>query len=468
MIKETKEYIIKNNMIKQNDTVIAAVSGGADSVCLLVVLDELRKDLQFKLEAVHVEHGIRGDESKCDAEYVKNLCREKNIECHVYNVDVPAFSKKSGLGLEEAARILRYNVFEDIAVKKGASVAVAHHEEDNAETVLFQMIRGSGMRGLGGIRPVSSKNNVTYIRPLLPVSRADIEKFLEKKGIGYVTDSTNSDVEYSRNRIRHEVIPVLRKINKRAVEHISAAAQNQSLMWDYIESQISEAKDRVLKIENDRTFIDIDGFMKMHPALKSELAKEAICIAAGRRKDIGSVHVSSLIELMDMQTGRKINLPYDLTARRSYNKIILSKNKPVQNDGQLSYEIDKRKCRERTVELIVENGIIRFELLKFNGKMNEIPKKSYTKWLDYDKIKNSFVVRKRMAGDYMIIDDMGHHKKLKEYFVNQKVPAEQRNNMWLIAEDNEILAILGDRSGNSALVSSDTKEVLQITFDGGK
>lgn len=468
MIKETKEYIIKNNMIKQNDTVIAAVSGGADSVCLLVVLDELRQDLRFKLEAVHVEHGIRGDESKSDAEYVKNLCRSINIECHVYNVDVPAFAQKSGMGLEEAARVLRYNVFEDIAVRKKASVAVAHHQEDNAETVLFQMIRGSGMRGLGGIRPVSSKKNVTYIRPLLPVSRSDIENFLEKKDIRYVTDSTNSDVEYSRNRIRHEVMPVLRKINKRAVEHISSAAQNQSLMWDYIESQISAAKDAALKIENDSVTIDIDEFMKLHPALKSELAKEAICIAAGRRKDIGSIHVSSLIELIDMQTGRKINLPYDLTARKSYDKIILSKNKPVQNDGRSSYEIDKTKCRERPVELIVENGVIIFEILGFNGKMNEIPKKSCTKWLDYDKIKNGFVVRKRMAGDYIIIDDMGHRKKLKEYFVNQKIPAEQRNNMWLIAEDNEIIAILGDRSGNSALVSSDTKEVLQITFYGGR
>ena len=238
-------------MIKNHSTVLVALSGGADSVCLLLVLNEIKRqcadELDFALEAVHVEHGIRGAESREDARFASDLCERLNIPCHVHSVDVPQYAASHGLGLEEAARILRYEAFEkevarilryeafeeeagrypcEIAYaadqKRGNSrqvvVAVAHHMEDNAETVLFQMLRGSGAKGLAGMHPVSVKNGVTYIRPLLSATRAQIEEYLKENGQAFVTDATNTDTAYSRNKLRHDVFPLLLQINDMAIE----------------------------------------------------------------------------------------------------------------------------------------------------------------------------------------------------------------------------------------------------------
>ena len=204
MIRRTKDYILENKMINNHSTVLVALSGGADSVCLLLVLNEIKRqcadELDFALEAVHVEHGIRGAESREDARFASDLCERLNIPCHVHSVDVPQYAKSHGLGLEEAARILRYEAFEkEVATayaadqKQGNSrqvvVAVAHHMEDNAETVLFQMLRGSGAKGLSGMHPVSVKNGVTYIRPLLSATRAQIEEYLKENGQAFITQS---------------------------------------------------------------------------------------------------------------------------------------------------------------------------------------------------------------------------------------------------------------------------------------
>ena len=200
MIRRTKDYILENKMINNHSTVLVALSGGADSVCLLLLLNEIKRqcadELDFALEAVHVEHGIRGAESREDERFASDLCERLNIPCHVHSVDVPQYAKSHGLGLEEAARILRYEAFEEEAGRypcepANASdpnqdnrgqvvVAVAHHMEDNAETVLFQMLRGSGAKGLSGMHPVSVKNGVTYIRPLLSATRAQIEEYLKE------------------------------------------------------------------------------------------------------------------------------------------------------------------------------------------------------------------------------------------------------------------------------------------------
>ena len=249
MIRRTKEYILENKMIKNHSTVLVALSGGADSVCLLLVLNEIKRqcanELDFALEAVHVEHGIRGAESREDARFASDLCERLNIPCHVHSVDVPQYAKSHGLGLEEAARILRYEAFEKEVARilryeafeeeagrypcetadasdqkqgnsRQAVVAVAHHMEDNAETVLFQMLRGSGAKGLAGMHPVSVKNGVTYIRPLLSATRAQIEEYLMENGQAFVTDATNTDTAYSRNKLRHDVFPLLLQENHSA------------------------------------------------------------------------------------------------------------------------------------------------------------------------------------------------------------------------------------------------------------
>ena len=504
-------------MISSGERVIAAVSGGADSVCMLMLLKELSCELGFSLEAVHVEHGIRGAESRADADFTGELCNRLDVPCHVCPVDVPAYAQKTGLGLEEAARILRYDVFEKIARSHElkdmgkehlkymvTKVAVAHHEEDNAETVLFQMIRGSGVKGLTGIHPLSEKNGVTYIRPLLFASRADIEEYLEKNSQKYVIDATNLDTDYSRNKLRHEVFPMLAQINDRAVEHINESARQLDVMYDFYEEQLKDVCGKAIHRTGNGVELDIVYFDSLHPALKSGVARECIHLAAGRLKDIGSVHINKLIELTGMQSGRSINLPYGIVATRSYDLIILTVNKTCgvedscgrknnQPGGATCGSIESDTVAEnmpsltetvhvstgqlaqiaasgekKTINMGKKDESISLEVFDFNGKMDEIPKKPYTKWLDYDKMKKGFEIRNRRAGDYIVVDDKGHHKKLKAFFIDEKVPAAQRDRIWLIARESQILSIMGYRSAQDVLVTDQTKEVLKITFYGGE
>ena len=209
--------MLRLHMAPSGVRIVAGVSGGADSVCLLLVLHSLSRQMGFELEAVHVEHGIRGQESIRDAEFTEALCAEIAVPCTRYEVNVPEYAKKQHLGFEEAARKLRYDAFfrraEEIRQTTGkqAVIALAHHREDNAETVLFRLLRGSGLRGLCGIRPVLRYRDYVVIRPLLETGRGEIESYLSKRGKTYCRDSTNEDEAYSRNRLRRRILPENRR-----------------------------------------------------------------------------------------------------------------------------------------------------------------------------------------------------------------------------------------------------------------
>ena len=469
-------------MIKNHSTVLVALSGGADSVCLLLLLNEIKRqcanELDFALEAVHVEHGIRGAESWADAGFASDLCKRLHIPCHVHSVDVPQYAKSHGLGLEEAARILRYEAFEKEIEQnqdnsRQAVVAVAHHMEDNAETVLFQMLRGSGAKGLAGMHPVSVKNGVTYIRPLLSATRAQIEDYLKEKGQAFVTDATNTDTAYSRNKLRHDVFPLLLQINDRAIEHINESAGQLAVMNDFYEEQLKEACDSMVSKKEGRVILEISRFESLHPALKSGVARECIHLASGRLKDITSTHIGALVKLAGQQSGRKINLPYGILAEKSFGEVILYAGK-CDDEKEEIYVTEKElealsaTGEQKTIRLSADGSYVTLCIQDFNGKMDEIPKKPYTKWFDYDKMKKGFEIRTRKAGDYIIVDDEGHHKKLKQVFTGDKIPAQQRAGLWLIAHESLVHAIIGYRSGCSALVTPQTGKVLKITFYGGK
>lgn len=469
-------------MIKNHSTVLIALSGGADSVCLLLLLNEIKRqcanELDFALEAVHVEHGIRGAESRADAGFASDLCKRLHIPCHVHSVDVPQYAKSHGLGLEEAARILRYEAFEKEAEQKQdnsrqAVVAVAHHMEDNAETVLFQMLRGSGAKGLSGMHPVSVKNGVTYIRPLLSATRAQIEDYLRENGQAFVTDATNTDTAYSRNKLRHDVFPLLLQINDRAIEHINESAGQLAVMNDFYEEQLKEACDSMVSQKEGRVVLEISRFESLHPALKSGVARECIHLASGRLKDITSTHIGTLVKLAGQQSGRKINLPYGILAEKSFGEVILYAGACETQKEEIHVTAKELEAlsatgEQKTIRLSADGSYVTLCIHNFNGKMDEIPKKPYTKWFDYDKMKKGFEIRTRKAGDYIIVDDEGHHKKLKQVFTGDKIPAQQRAGLWLIAHESLVHAIIGYRSGCSALVTPQTGKVLKITFYGGK
>lgn len=472
MIQKIKQFIEENNMIDKGDHIILGVSGGADSVCLLHVLLELKDELNFTIEVCHVEHGIRGEESREDAAFTRNLCRKLKVPFNEFSVDVPGYSKETGLGDEEAARILRYGIFNERAEKTNGKVALAHHMDDNAETVLFQMLRGSGIKGLSGMQPVRD----IYIRPLLCVRRSMIEEYLESIGQDYCIDSTNKDTNYSRNLIRLSVIPDLLSINSKAIEHINKSALMLSEVDDYLLSQTDKEAKRIISYKDDVVKIDADKLNNLPKVMAGEILLRGMEKIAGRRKDLTSAHVAAVMELAQNQSGKKIDLPYEITGYKEYNKIILEKKKDNSFESKQIHFISKEQlqdCRNNHRQILIPleepHATLHISVRKFNGKTQEIPKNSYTKWLSYDKIRSGFQIRKRRARDYFVNDEYGHHKKLKDFFINEKIPASKRDMIWLVTDESEVLSILdlNGRISQTYKVSEDTLEILELRYDGG-
>lgn len=475
MIEELEKRIRKQHIIEEQDIVLAAVSGGADSVCLLFLLHELRKKMDFSLSVIHVEHGIRGEESVADALFVQKLCEELEIPMSRYDVDVPAYSTTNGLGEEEAARLLRYECFEKEAKKlratgRNVKVALAHHADDNAETILFQMVRGSGLDGLCGMQPMRElSDGIDLIRPLLDVRRTEIEAYLKEIKQNFRTDATNANIEYSRNKIRHEVLPLLTEVNTQAVAHINQSAQILREMSDYIEVQTTEAYEKCCKTHGSGILIAQKLWEEYPKVLQREVLHKALETVAGSKKDLTSVHLSDLDDLSGKQVGRTLSLPYQMEAKRQYEGILIQKK--ITEDVTIDEDFFSL-TREELLEAECESGFTRqisntrwqFRVLHFKGNMEEISQKAYTKWLDYDKIESGLQIRKRRQGDYLTVDTEGHTKKLKQYFVNEKVPQEARGTIWLLAEDSHILWIVGGRISAFYKVSKDTKRVLEVRF----
>ena len=324
LIDKVQKRIRKQNMISEKDQIIVGLSGGADSVCLFLVLCALREKLNFSLEAVHVEHGIRGEESRQDAAFAEGLCREHQILCHSRAVDVPAFAKAKGLGLEEAARILRYEVFEQVAKEKNAKVALAHHMEDNAETILFQLARGSALTGMCGILPVrKSETGVCYIRPLLGVHRSEIGAVLENHKQSYCMDSTNQELEYSRNYLRNVILPELTTVNHQAVAHINETAESMAEIRGFLDEQVMLHWETVAEIEEktEDILLDVEKIKLLHLVLQKELIYKAIAQISGGKKDISLVHVKQVLQLIEQQSGKSYSLPIGIVGLREHTRI---------------------------------------------------------------------------------------------------------------------------------------------------
>ncbi|MBR6396573.1 MAG: tRNA lysidine(34) synthetase TilS, partial [Lachnospiraceae bacterium] len=234
---KVSEYIRQNNLITPGDTIIEGISGGADSVCLLLMLEELKKEIDFKTVAVHVHHGIRRKSADKDQKFVEKLCEEKGIELKSFKKDIPLICKITRESEEECGRRIRYELFDDVCgMYENAKIAVAHHMNDQAETVLFRIIRGSGIKGLTGME--AKRDNI--IRPLLCLKREEIEQYLEETEQDYRIDETNGKIEYSRNYIRKKIIPRLETLRNNAVEHINALSGEASAINSYMENKARE------------------------------------------------------------------------------------------------------------------------------------------------------------------------------------------------------------------------------------
>lgn len=438
-------YIEKYRMIEAGSQAVAGVSGGADSVCLLFLLMEYQKRVPFSLRAVHVNHHVRGEEAVRDQEFTRRLCESLGVPLDLYDYDVPRMAETEHLSCEEAGREARRRAFYRTACRwerpDQVRIALAHHENDQAETVLHNLVRGAGLAGLAGIRPVHRTGSGMYIRPLLCISREETENYLIRRGIPWVTDSTNEEEVYTRNKIRREILPALMQINSGAVKNIAAAAGRVLEAEDYLSELTQKAVEKYTAKEGSVWILSRDLFEEPM-LLQKRVVKNVLEAAAGKKKDLSSAHMEAVLELAKGRTGASASLIYGLRAQQVYGDIHITRGEQEKKD------------------------LLELEFRVFPYENQQIPEKTYTKWFDYDKIKNSLAVRRRLPGDYLMISRDRGTKKLKDYFIDCKVPRRERDNVTLLADGSHVLWAVGYRISEYYKVTSQTKKVIKVQVKG--
>lgn len=438
--------IEKFHMLPQGANIVVGVSGGADSVALLHILKGFASSRRWKMTAIHVHHGLRGGEADRDRDFVEKICRKWEIPCKIVYFDVAKEAQARGLGTEEAGRLLRYEVFDK--ERKGGIVAVAHNKNDQGETVLMRLCRGAGGAGLAGIRPVRDH----IVRPLLFCTRKEIEQYCEKNGLHYCQDSTNRENIYTRNRVRNEILPLLEEIYPRATEHIAQTAEILAEEEKYLQEQARTLYYDALELaEKTKVVLKINVLTQMHKVMRKRVFAMAFW-ELGAKKDVSSVHFELLEGLLKQETGKSLNLPNKIHVRKNYGVLTMKKEDGESKDFCYSLPLEQ--------EIFVKESDFFVRAWVCTEKKAENREDYCTKVFDYDKIGCAIFCRTRQKGDSLAIGN--GRKKLKNFFIDEKIPREERERLPLIAFENEILWVVDQRVSAAYQPDEETKRFLTV------
>lgn len=454
LLVKVKLTIDRFGMLKPGERVLVAVSGGPDSVCLLSVLRDLSAELGVSLHIAHLDHLFRGRESADESLFVARLAEKMGIPATIERFDVPAFCLERGLSSQAGAREARYGFLHRVAGTVGASrIATGHTAADQAETFLMRLLRGAGVAGLSAIPPV--RENI--IRPLIEVTREEVLEYLQSSGLEYVSDPSNTKPVYTRNRIRMEVLPVLKRFNPRIVETLASTAALLRDEDEAAEACLSANAAGMMMQEKNGVALNRDEFNALPQAYKRRMLRKAVHLAGSDERGLSSVQVSDVIAFMAAaQTGRTMRMPYGLIIEREYEKFVICFE--VHPEG-FSYTLEMPG-----VTLIPDLG-----MEVDAGIVNDIPAETSVpnyRWqalFDYDKIEPSLTMRNRRSGDWFCPTGMGgKSKKLQDYFVDEKIPRHERDTVPILLSGNDVLWVVGLRTDNRFLPGKGTKRVLVV------
>jgi tRNA(Ile)-lysidine synthase len=455
MLKIVRDNIIRYNLIKRDENIVVGVSGGPDSMALLYSLLALRNELQFNLYVAHVNHGVRGDEAKADQDFVRIKTKELSLPYYTIDVDMDAYAKEKGITSEEAGRELRYGFFRSILKDKGGGkIAVAHNKNDQAETILFRIMRGTGLDGLKGMDFISGD----IIRPLLNVSRDEIERYIDENDIDTVLDKTNLLPLYSRNKVRLELIPYIQdNFNPNIIDTLWRLSRNSRIDSEYLE-YLTEEKFKLIVKSKSKHSIILDGrlFYKENQCMKQRIIRKCIDEISESLQGISESHITSLTELFTPNnTGKQINLPHDIVGRTNYDDLIIERNfREEIRDFEHVLELG---------ENIFQDIGVYINLSVYSNENNWIKDKRY-RVFDFDKVCGSLKIRNRKNGDKFTPFGMKGTKKVKDYFIDKKIPKEERNRIPLLVDDKNIIWIMGYATNDLYKVTNDTKRILVVNY----
>ena len=451
MIDKVMDNIKRFNLIRENDNIVIGVSGGPDSMALLYVLLQVRDYIDFNIYIAHVNHGVRGDDALSDRLFVQEKANQLNLPFYYKDVDMVGYAKENKITAEEAGRELRYGFFREIVSKLGAGkIAVAHNKNDQAETLLLRIMRGTGIDGLRAMELISGD----IIRPILNVSREDIENYIFKNQIETVLDKTNLQSIYNRNKVRLELIPFIKdNFNPNIVDVLWRLSQTAALDSEFLYQFTREKYNLLVKNEGDNSIILKGTLYNLEDkAIRLRIIRMAIFNIKKNLEGLSEVNINSLDELFQRgETGKQIDLPGGLIGRISYDNLIIEY---VQNGfDNYEYELYLGENVLKNLNLIIDIKVV---------EDNIIIKDKDTRCFDYDKIKGRLIIRNRRNGDRIVPYGMNGSKKLKDYFIDLKVPKDKRDKIPILLDDENIIWVCNFVSSELYKVTENTKRMLII------
>jgi len=438
--------------IKNDQTVLLAVSGGPDSMAMLHSIYKISKEIGFKIVVAHVNHGVRGEFALRDQEFVEKISRKLDIPYFTKNVDMISYGKENGISSEEAGRILRYGFFREVLNSVGGGlICVAHNKNDQAETVLLRILRGTGIEGLKAMELISGD----IIRPLLNIERKDIEKYIDDNNIETMQDHTNLQTVYSRNRVRLQLIPYLEEnFNPNIIDALfrlsEIASWENEILDDIVEKKFNLI---VKKISTNSIIFKGNDFLKESDALKRKLIRFGILKVQGHLQGIQEVNVSSVLDLYNNgNTGKTIDLPNGLKASVSYDEFKIGF---IKEESTSNFIFNLKMGINKVVEIkkIIDLSIVTSDQVDYSN--NSI------KFFDYQNIRGEMILRFRKDGDRFIPFGSKGSKKLKDYFIDKKVPRETRDLIPLIVDEEKVLWIVGYTKDDRVRIDNNSK-ILRI------
>lgn len=433
------------SMIQNGDKIIVAVSGGADSMCLLHLLNGIKTEKKLELTVAHVNHCLRGDESDLDEKLVKSVCESLGIEYKSIRVDVRKEANEQKKGIEEVARNIRYSFFEELVGNTNAKIATAHNLSDNVETILFNLTRGTSPKGVIGIKPV--RDNI--IRPLIYISKVDITSFCQENNILYREDKSNNDTVYTRNKIRHLVIPVLKEINSNFEGNMQRLVMQEKMQAEYIAKQVKLAKDKCLIDEN---CYSVQELKELDTVIFNELIADLLPTNVDTRK------IGLIFDIVNKSSGT-VEIKDNFRARIIGDKLLIGEEEK-ENDELIEWNIPFAFG-----EVITPFGD-KFTIKLLQGKEIKNSGKWFKKLINYDTINKSTVIRFRNSADKFVTYGNNFQKSYKKLMQERQIPKNNRNKLLILANDDEILWIDKVGASNIAACNKTTKQAILIIKQG--
>ncbi|MCX8056887.1 MAG: tRNA lysidine(34) synthetase TilS [Ignavibacteria bacterium] len=454
-IQKSLKFIRENELLKNGDSILVGFSGGPDSTFLITLLLTIQKIFNLKIYAAHLNHQLRSSESDADEEFVRNFCKENKIECLIESKDIARISKETKRNIEEVARTERYKFFELAAQKfKANKIATGHTLNDNAETMIFNFIRGSGVSGLRGI-PVKRDN---IIRPLLGITKEEILDFLNAEKIPFRTDSTNSNEDFTRNFIRKKIIPLLQELNPNLFETLSITAQLLSLLEKYIQAEetkferlfVSKKTEKVLRIKIEEN-VDYKNYLMMDLIRKKVETQFGIQLSFEKTKE--------LTNLIKQDKGSTLQINDKIYAvRESSTILILPEPEFEEINITVNYDTKLQKYYGSYFE---------FKLSIAPVKEAKISDNPMVEFFDADKIQHKLILRTWKPGDKFIPLGMKYSKKVSDILTDAKIPSIFKKQILVLCDGPEIIWLVGVRLSEKYKVTKETKKVIKarINYD---